>query len=485
MKTKKLGNLSHYLFSTLAVALATVIGTIIHRYVEPTNIVMLYLAVVVVSAFFWGRGPAIFASFVSVLAFDYFLVNPRLSFSVADTQYLITFAGLFTVGLIISSLTASVQSQIKELQEKDKINTTLYSLSRSLSEAKGKQGVLEAIYTHLQNTFRADIEIALDDSVSLTYQSSNIDFSERINEISVSENTTVIKLPASSGFIGSIRVMRTELSFKELDLLKSCALLAGMAIERVYLDEQASKAKTLQEVEKLQTALLDTVSHDLRTPLVSISGTLETLQASEQGNAGLNLTRDMRLNMIDNARQEAQYLNRLVGDLLDLSRLESNAIHLSCDYYDINEILGAGFVKVRQRQGNHKFITQIEENLPMLWLDIVLIERVLTNLLDNSIKFSPDGSPITIKAGKEKDEIILRIINLGPKIASVDLEHIFDKFNLVRVSKSVAGTGLGLSICKRIIEIHKGRIWAENNRGEGCQFIIALPINNGPEESAK
>jgi two-component system sensor histidine kinase KdpD len=391
--------------------------------------------------------------------------------------------GLFTVGLIISNLTAAVQAQVKELKEKEEVNTTLYSLSRNLSEAKGKQGVLNAIITHLRNTFNADIEIALDDIVPFLHTTNHTEVSERINEITVTENSTVINLPASSGFIGSIIVKRKDLLYKEWGLLKSCALLAGMAIERVYLDEQASKAKTLEEVEKLQSALLDTVSHDLRTPLVSISGTLETLQASETSGSSLNLTREMRLSMIENARQEVQYLNRLVGDLLDLSRLESNAIHLSCDFYEINEILGAGFVKVRQRQGNHKFITEIEDDLPMIWLDIVLIERVLTNLLDNSLKFSPDGAPITIKAGNEKGELVLRIINMGPKIAPSELEHIFDKFNLVRISKSISGTGLGLSICKRIVEIHGGSIWAENNRGVGCQFIIALPLKSPRKES--
>lgn len=472
-------HLIRYAFSLLLVGLVTIIGSPIHKYVESTNIVMLYLAVVVVSALFWGRGPAMVASAVSVLAFDFFLVSPRLSFSVNDTQYLITFAGFFAVGLIISNLAASVQAQVKELKEREVVNSSLYALSRSLTEANGTQGVLESIKEQVQNTFHASAEIQLqetffpnnaaDEKLQKSTQSPSLFFID---------NTTYIPMTASSGIVGMLGVNKISLSSKETDLLRSFALLSAMAIERVNLEDQAKQASLLQEVEKLQSALLDTVSHDLRTPLVSISGALDTLASSELKNSKLKLTPEMRRSMIENAREEANYLNRLVGDLLDLSRLESGSIHLSCDFYDINEVLGAGFVKVRRTQGNHKFLTEIEPDLPMIWLDIVLMERVLTNLLDNSIKYSPDGAPIQISARKEGSEIEITISNLGPKIADKDLDHIFEKFNLIRTSKSIGGTGLGLSICRRIIEIHNGRIWAKNNEGSGCSFIFTLPIIN-------
>jgi two-component system, OmpR family, sensor histidine kinase KdpD len=245
----------------------------------------------------------------------------------------------------------------------------------------------------------------------------------------------------------------------------------ALAIERARLAEQARQTEMLEITEKLQTALLNSISHDLRTPLVSITGALSSL-ADDQ----IVLDAAARRSLIETASEEADRLNRLVGNLLDMTRLESGAMRFKKEACDIQDLVGSALEDLGQRLGNRSISIDIPDELPIIHLDFVLIERVLVNVIDNAMKYSPAESPIQIKAHAAGAFMEIEVADRGTGIPPEDLTRIFDKFYRVQRPDNVSGTGLGLSISKGIVQAQGGFIAAENRKGGGTIISISIPL---------
>jgi two-component system sensor histidine kinase KdpD len=482
-----------YLWSVLLVAAATILGALLGRELSPTNLVMVYLLVVVISAVYLGRGPAILASILGVLAFDFFFIHPYFTLSVSDTEYLLTFAGLLIVGWVISYLTARAREQADAAQRREADTSTLYALSRDLAAADGMDAVLKAIRTHIEQAFGRDSVVYLADGGKLQTNLLAEEVQPGETEIAVAQwafnngesagrgtNTLpgaefrFMPLKTAQRTVGvlGVKPKQTEsmLSPDQRRLLEAFTSQSAQAIERVQLAEQARQIKLLQAAEKLQNALLNSISHDLRTPLVSITGALSALESDD------TLDISARQSLVVTAREEADRLNRLVGNLLDMTRLESGALQVKREPCDVQDLIGAALGQMEDRLVQRQIRVDVMPDIPLVDLDFVLIVHVLMNLLDNALKYSPDNSPLDIRAGLHFGEIQVAVMDRGVGIPPEDLSRVFDKFFRVQRPGHVTGTGLGLAISKGIIEAHGGRIWASEREGGGTVITFALPL---------
>jgi two-component system sensor histidine kinase KdpD len=485
-----------YLLGLLLVAVSTSLGVFIRGNLEPANLVMLYLASTVVSAIFLGRGPSLLTAIAGVLAFDYFLVPPYLTFAVSDTQYFITFIALFVVSLVVSSLTARVREQAEAAIQREKQTAALYDLSKDLTSAADLLQVANIIISQIGHAFDRDVAIFLPDNQQLQIFASSPNYQPDENELAVAawayqhdqpagRGTDTLPaaslrchpLKTSNGIVGVLGVRSKDqtnfLSSEQRLTLAAFANQSALAIERARLSEQASQAELLRATESLQTALLNSISHDLRTPLVSITGALSSL---DEDNGLLN--ESARRALIENARGEADRLNRLVGNLLNMTRIESGAIKLRLESEDIQDVIGTALEQLGSRVADRKIQVNVPAGFPLVPMDFTLIAQVLVNVLENAVKYSPADSTIEVSAELLDEKTRIKIADRGAGIPSEDLTRIFDKFYRVQRPENVSGTGLGLSISKGIVEVHHGTIYASAREGGGTIITIELPLTN-------
>lgn len=485
--------LTRYLAGVGLVAFATLLGLLVRGRLDAVNLVMLYLAGTVIAAIYLGRGPALLTSILGVLAFDFFLVPPYLTFVVSDTQYLLTFIGLFVVSLVISTLTVRTQEQAEAAIQREVQTSALYNLGRDLTSATDLHQVADIIVSHISQAFGQDVAIFLPVNGQLQLFASTPDFHPDMNELAVAAWAFEHDQPAGlgtdtlpavpmrcqplktiRGLIGVLGVhpdvQGVFLTPERRQTFDAFLHQAALAIERSSLTEQARQSELHQATEKLQTALLNSISHDLRTPLVSITGALSSLREKS-----LSLNKEARNNLLETAYEEAERLNRLVGNLLNMTRLEAGAIHLRHEPCDIQDAIGAALEQLGNRLENRPLKVNLPQDLPLIPMDFGLFGQALVNILDNAVKYSPADSLIEINVSQAQEAVILEICDRGIGIPAEDLERVFDKFYRVQRPESVSGTGLGLAICKGIIEAHGGRIRADNRPGGGTIITITLP----------
>jgi two-component system sensor histidine kinase KdpD len=488
--------LGRYLLGLFLVAISTLFGIIIRGNLEPANLVMLYLASTVISAIFLGRGPSLLTAIAGVLAFDYFLVPPYFTFAVSDTQYFITFFALFVVSIVISSLTARVREQAEAAIQREKQTAALYDLSKELTSAADLFQVANIIISQIGNAFGRDVAIFLPDNQKLQIFVSSPNYQPDENELAVAAWAYQHNQPAgrgtdtlpaaalrchplktSNGIVGVLGVRTKDqtnfLSSEQRLTLVAFANQSALAIERASLSEQARQAELLRATESLQTALLNSISHDLRTPLVSITGALSSL---DEDNGLLN--ESARRILIENARGEADRLNRLVGNLLNMTRIESSAIKLRLESEDIQDMIGTALEQLGSRIANRKIQVNVPTGFPLVPMDFALITQVLVNIFENAVKYSPADSTIEVSTELLDEKVRIKIADHGAGIPSEDLTRVFDKFYRVQRPENVSGTGLGLSISKGIIEAHHGNIYASAREGGGTIITIELPLSN-------
>ncbi len=495
LRSQKRAIQGHYLQSVLLVVLTTLVSTLVKNFLAPTNLVMFYLLAVVVSAIRFGRGPSILTAVLSVAAFDFFFIPPFFTFTVYDTQYLLTFFVLFVVGLVISTLTARTKEQAESARAREAFTASLYNLNKDLAAAKDVQSVAESLSKHILETLEAKTIVFVKEENSLKSYGKNSDLGEEQNNHEKAVVEWVLKngevagwstdtLPGSSGYylpfktihaiFGAIGIyFKTKSQTLPLDrkrLLDAFISQSAITIERILLLEEAQKTRLLEEREKLQSALFNSISHDLRTPLVSITGSLSSMLQ------GPPMTEDARKELLENAYEEAGRLNRLVGNLLDMARLEANALKLLPNLCEIRDVIGSALKELEERLEDRKVTVNIQEALPHIPMDFGLMMKVLVNLIDNAVKYAPFGLPVDIEAEENNGRIEIRVLDRGLGIPERDLEQVFDKFYRVKRPENFEGTGLGLSICKGIVEAHHGKIWAENRVGGGTIVTISLPV---------
>jgi two-component system sensor histidine kinase KdpD len=487
--------LGRYLLSLGLIAVSTLLGLTVRGNLEPANIVMLYLASVVISAIFLGRGPSLLASIAGVLSFDFFLVPPYHTFAVDDTEYLVTFGMLFTVSLIISSLAAKEREQAEAAIRRESQTSALYNLSKDLTSATDLKKVAEVIIANIGKAFGREVVIFLSDNGRLYSFASSPNYQPDENELAVAAWAFVHDQPAgrgtdtlpaasirclplktSNGLVGVLGIHPKEtgsfLTPEQRRTLSAFTNQAALAIERASFAEQARQAELLKATEKLQTALLNSISHDLRTPLVSITGALTSLDEQIE-----NLDEENRRSLVVTAREEADRLNRLVGNLLSMTRIESGAIKLHNEPGDVEDVIGTALEQLGKRLGQHDIKVDIPTDFPLVSMDFTLMVQVIVNVLDNAIKYSPECSLIEVSASLTGQKARLEIADRGMGIPSDDLTRIFDKFYRVQRPENISGTGLGLSISKGIVETHHGNIYASAREGGGAIVTIELPLS--------
>ncbi len=487
--------LGRYLGGLLLLVAATGLSSLISPFVSPVNLVIIYLLSVVVAAVFLGRGPAMMTSILGVALFDYFFVPPRFTMAVSDTEYIITFFGLVTVGLVVSHLTALVREQAELAQSREAQTSALYELGRDLTITAGLDAIAKAIITHISETFGREVAIFLpEEGTTLKVYASSPGVVIAENEMAVAawsyqrgqvagRGTDTLPdasmryqpLKTTRGVVGVLGVKPADasqnLSSDQRRTLGAFANQVAMAIERARLVEQAHQAEILEITDKLQSALLNSISHDLRTPLVSITGALSSLEDDT-----VRLDEATRHSLIETARGEADRLNRLVGNLLDMSRIEGGAVRIHKEECDVQDVIGSALEQLASRLENRSVKLDIPLEFPLIPMDFVLISRVLVNVIDNAIKYSPSGLPIEISAKMANGYVEIEVADLGVGIPQEDLSRVFDKFYRVQRPDNVTGTGLGLSISKGIVEAHGGFIAAENRSGGGAIVTLALPL---------
>jgi two-component system, OmpR family, sensor histidine kinase KdpD len=488
-----------YAASLALIVVATLLCGLLRPFLAPTNMIMFYLLAVVIAAVHLGRRPAMATALLGVLAFDFFFVPPRLTFVVADPQYLLTFLGLFVVGLVISSLVARSKERAEVIRVREVQTASLYYLSRDLAAAVDSDAVLKAVVRNVEEALGAQVVILLPEGERLDIQATSAELVLDIKEQAVADwsfrnnhpagratDTLVssellylpLQTPASTLGVMGIRMGR-EQDYHAQDnrlLLDAFATQAAMAMERICFSRQAEQAQILQARENLERALLNSISHDLRTPLVTVTGVLSSLREE-----GAHLSAAMRQELLDTACGEAERLNRFVGNLLDMTRIEAGVIRLNFEPCDVQDLVGCALAAIEPRLGPRSVEIHLAPDLPLIALDLVLMTQVLVNLLDNAHKFAPAGSAIELNAAAEAAGLTIEVADHGPGVPEQDLQRIFDKFYRIPIPEGAGGTGLGLSICKGIVEAHHGRIWAENRSGGGLRMVIRLPFSRSGE----
>ena len=456
-----------YLLTFLLVSATTLILYSLRQSLGSPVIALLYLLPVVLSAALWGRWAAVTTALYAFFGFNYFFIQPLYTFTVHHPQDLLALIVFLIVAIVISQSISQARSGLEAANARERELTHLYDLTTSLMSLRDLPTIQRTIAAKTLETFRAEwVEVEL--------HSRTADGPETLRLPAASPPRTPDHreiLLAASDRRGEIRLWRaTPLTHTEERLLRTFASQGALALERAHLVLTETRTKVLEESDKLKSALLSSVSHELRTPLATIKAAATSLQ-SESVDWNLDARRDL-LAAID---EETDHLNRLVGNLLDMSRIEAGALHLQRRWNALDEIVAGVWGRLRPRARQHRIELDMPDDLPLLPLDYVLMEQVFTNLISNGLKYAPPETAIHVSARAQADGYVrVQVRNQGPHVPEEHLERIFDKFYRVTAADRVTGTGLGLSICKGIVEAHGGRIWAEN-LPDGFAFNFTLP----------
>jgi two-component system sensor histidine kinase KdpD len=434
---------------------------------------------------------------LSVAAFDFFFVPPEFTFAVSDVRYLLTFLVMLIVGVVISGLTVRTRAQAEAAHHREQRTAALYAMSRELAGARGVDALLGIAVRHVAEVFHSQVVMLLPGGDGLLASWSGGQFEVEANDLGVGRwvyehrqpaglgtatlpgaSALYVPLTGSAGAVGVLGVRPADRHAMEeperLHQLETFASQTALALERARLAEEAQAAQVRIETEQLRNSLLSSVSHDLRTPLATITGAASTLLQD-----GARLDDDTRQGLLDSVHEEAERLNRLVQNLLEMTRLESGVVPLRKELHPPEEIIGAALGRLGKRLGGRRVTTKVPPDLPLVPMDDVLIEQVLLNLLDNAIKYTPPDSPIEIIATATDQALTIEVADRGPGLRAGDEDKVFEKF--YRGNRVAAGgAGLGLAICRGIVQAHGGRIWAQNLPEGGVAFLFTLPLGAAP-----
>lgn len=486
-----------YATAMLACAIATLAAEPLHRVFDLSNIVMLFLLTVVFVALRCGRGPAVLASFLSVAAFDFFYVPPRLTFAVSDVQYLMTFAIMLLVGLITGQLTAGLKYQAKVATNREARVRALYEMSRDLSGALLPEQIAEISGRFIASQFDAKASIILADledrllpPITATEKSPVIDqgITRWAFDHGEAAGNGTDTLPGSPVLYLPLKApmrVRGILAFEPAEpkrlmtpeqkqLLETFARLIAIALERIHYVDIAQATTVKMESERLRNSLLSAISHDLRTPLSVLLGLTDTMTLAMPTNS------EKQLAIVASMKTEIDRMISLVNNLLDMARLQAGEIRLQRQWYPLEEVIENALRATRSLLSGHHIDVRLDKNLPLLDIDSTLMERVFCNLLENAAKYTPVGTAIEIVATTGDREISIWVEDNGPGLPKNKEQEIFEKFARGQKETSTPGVGLGLAICRAIVEAHGGTIHAENRKTGGTRFVLMLPKGNPP-----
>ncbi len=487
------------LWGRYAVALAISAATTLFAFplqhaFELSNIVMLFLLAVVAAALWRGRGPAILAAIVNVLAFDFFFVPPQFTFAVSDVQYVFTFAVMLVVGLVVGQLTAGMRHQARFASDTAERAQRLFEMARELSAALASEQVAEIGERFVAGTVPGKCVVQiLDEDETLRpvvpdQLRPEIDTAvarwclDHAEPAGVGTDTLpaggklYLPLKAPVRTRGVLVVEPTDTASvmvpEQRRLLETCAALIAIGLERVHFVTVAQRTLVDMESERLRNSVLAAISHDIRTPLTVLVGLSDALTSKARGS-------DVEIDAVavrDQARRTAQ----LVDKLLDMARLEAGQVRLRKDWQSVEELVGSALGALEPALAGRPVAVSIPADLPLVQCDGSLIERVLVNLIENAVKYTPAGTEIRVAADRSGEMFEFAVEDRGPGLPAGRESAIFDKFTRGESESAIPGVGLGLAICRAIVNAHSGEIRGENRPGGGARFVFTLPYATPP-----
>ncbi len=489
-----------YLWGILAVGLATGICRLMHHHFAPANLIMVYLLEVAFVAAALGRGPSLLASLLSVAAFDFFFVSPHLTFAVADSEYFVTFGVMLIVALLISTAAVRLRDQAETHRQRQDRAAALHKMIREFAQTSTIAEVVTSVERHWGEVFEGEVWVLLPNPEGRLDQSGGITSSFPLDpkELVVAQwvhehgqmaglatatlsgsKAMSIPLKTARGGVGVICLFpeggRQSITPEKLDLLGASANQTAVVIERALLAQEAHDSKIRIEAERLRNLLLSSVSHDLRTPLATIIGAASSLLEAD----GL-LMIETRGELIQSILDEAERLNRLLGNLLSMTRLESGGVHLQKEWQPLEEVVGAALNHVEKVLRGRPVLVRVPDDLPLVLIDGALMEQVLVNLLENAIKYTAEDTAIEVTARADDEQVVVDVADRGPGLPDGDEERIFEKHHGGPQAGDRGGVGLGLSICRGIVEAHGGKIRAINRDGGGAVFRFTISAGIPP-----
>jgi two-component system, OmpR family, sensor histidine kinase KdpD len=490
-----------YLWAALACIGVTVASMPLAVRFDRSNIVAIFILVVVLTGVRLGRGPAALAAVLNVAAFDFFFVPPRFSFAVSDVQYVLTFAVMLAVGLIAGQLTAGLRFQARVASHREERAGSLYEIARDLSGAVQIDQVVKISCESIERTFRASAALLLPDeqahlilkppnATAIVGKPLSVDIGiaqwafDRGQAAGFSTDTlpgsdvlyVPLRAPSRARGVLALRANNRRLLLipEQRQLLDTFAALVAIALERVHYVGVAQDALISMESERLRNSLLAALSHDLRTPLTVLVGLAESLIFTKP-----ELSPQQR-ETAGAINEEAHRMSALVSNLLDMARIESGGVKLNLEWQPLEEVVGAALAAARNMLKQHHVELRIPRDLPLIRFDALLIERVLVNLLENAAKYTPADSTVTLSSEIIADQLSVSVADNGPGLPIGREDAVFEKFTRGDRESATPGVGLGLAICRAIVESHGGRIVGRNRPGGGALFTFTLPLGNPP-----
>ncbi|MCC6678902.1 MAG: sensor histidine kinase KdpD [Phycisphaerales bacterium] len=500
------------------VAVSVLVARLFHDGPDLSEESMVLLAGVIVAALTLGRWPAVLATVLSIAAFNFFFVEPLYTFAVSDSRSYVAFGVMLAAGTIIGTLAARSREQARSARDRERRTASLYAMTRELAAARDAREVAAVGTRHLYDTFASDVAISVPGPAAGrggdAGKSAGLDvlgsagapdwFDERERSVArwvldhghpagLGTRTLPaaagrhVPLVGSGGGLGvlSLRPGRAVglLGTANLLLLETLANQVATALERVALIESRQAARLEAERERLRSALLSSVSHDLRTPLASITGAASAL---EQGGGVIDAP--ARAGLLATIVDESARLSDLISNLVFATRLEAGGVALAREWTTVEEVVGVGLARHRQALASRPFRVHLPAELPMINVDNAMLPQVVHNLVENALRYTPAGTPISISAWSTPTHVIVKVADEGPGLAEDESARVFQRFYRGRAARggeighaeARGGMGLGLTICEGIIRAHGGRIWAEPGVPNGVAFLFSLPIERPP-----
>ena len=461
------------------VALAAVLAiTTVYRHVfrvNPTTVALTFLVLVLLTSAYWGFRLAFVLAFVATACFNFFFLPPYGTFTIADPQNWIALVAFLITALVAGDLAERARRQAEQADRRRREVERLYAFSQSLLSVENVLELLNSIPARVVSVFGLSGAALLVDGKDTVYRSSpRAQFDDGTlkatiarGELTATNGVSYIPLRVGVRTIGALAIADTTLSRETLEAIGS---LIGIAIERVRAVEEVTKTRAEQESERLRTALLDSVTHEFRTPLTSIKASVTSLLSAYE------LNEAQRTELLTVINEESDRLNRLVGEAAEMAKLDAGMFGLEKHPIAIHEVIDAA-LDGRTSLQKHTVEVQVAEGIPNVSLDFERIREVLVHLLENAAKYSDPGTPIRVFAGMEKGQLVVSVADKGPGIDSMEQSLIFDKFYRGRNQRYAAsGTGMGLAICKVIVEAHGGKIGVVSQLGSGSVFSFSLPL---------
>lgn len=479
----------------LAVIVCTLSAWPLRQWLSPAIILMIYNLGVFLVAASYGRGASIVASILSIPAFAFFFAPPIFSFAISDIQNLLGLLVMLLVANLTSNLLEHIQFQAKMAQMRKNQASALNRLMMDLANTPTDQTLAHVVVPHIYDEFKALSVLLLPNAegklvfpleppsqYSLTgvnlqhaqylFLAQNTTQQNGLPPIIANNGLLYIPLLGSQGFVGVVAMEAIEPEYQVF--LQNYLHQVGLALERLYLAAQARSALLQAEAEASRNSLLSAISHDLRTPLTRIIGAANTVIEN------LQLSELERTEIHKVIRDEAQHMSELMNKILDMARLAEGALVLHCEWYTLEEIIGGALARMEKVLEHREITINLPENLPLIWIDGVLLQQVLINLFENIAKYTPAGSPIDISAAVYASTLSLSVADFGPGVPETRESDIFEKFYRFQAESSTHGIGLGLALCRSIMQAHQGAIIADNRAEGGARFTLTLPLHPAP-----